>query len=138
MTVDNILSRLEKVKPTGPGRWLGCCPAHPDTHPSLAIRELEDGRVLLHDFGGCSTSDVLVAMGLAYWDLFPKAADFHLPKVKRPFAPMDILRAVASEALIAATSASNLSKGIVLSDDDRARLWTAATRLQNACEVANG
>jgi len=37
----------------GPGRWVASCPAHEELSPSLSIRELEDGRVLLHDFAGC-------------------------------------------------------------------------------------
>ncbi len=138
MSIDNILSRHEGVRKTGEGRYLMRCRAHDDKRPSLAARELPTGVVLLHCFAGCDTTDVLHAAGLAYWDLYPTAADFHRPKERRPFHAMDILQAVATEALVAATAATNLAKGIALSDDDRARLWQAATRLQNAFEVASG
>ncbi len=69
--IDRLLERLERVKATGPGRWSACCPAHDDKSPSLAIRELGDERVLLHCFTGCSTADVLAAVGLEFADLFP-------------------------------------------------------------------
>jgi DNA primase len=51
--IENLLGRLKKVKGRN-GSWTACCPAHNDGSPSLAIREGEDGRVLLHCFGGCS------------------------------------------------------------------------------------
>ncbi len=138
MSVENILAKLEGVKRTANDRWMARCPAHEDKRPSLAIRELPDGRILLHDFGGCPTVDVMLAIGMPMWTLFPDAAAFHAPQEGRPFPAMDVLRACATEALVAATSASNLAKGIALSDDNRARLWQAATRLQNAFEVASG
>ena len=45
MSADVLLSILEGVKRTGPGRWMARCPAHGDKSPSLSIRELDDGRV---------------------------------------------------------------------------------------------
>jgi len=41
MNIEILLSRLEKVKPHGNGKYLACCPAHNDKSPSLAIREIE-------------------------------------------------------------------------------------------------
>ncbi len=71
MSAAALLDRLERVKQTGPGRWLACCPAHSDRSPSLSIRELDDGRLLLHDFGGCEVGAVLGVLGLGMRDLFP-------------------------------------------------------------------
>jgi DNA primase len=48
MTVENVLQRLDKVRKTGAFKWQACCPAHDNSGPSLAIREMDDGRVLLH------------------------------------------------------------------------------------------
>jgi len=49
-----LLEHLQCVKQTASDRWLACCPSHPDRSPSLSIRKLDDGRVLVHDFGGCA------------------------------------------------------------------------------------
>ena len=138
MSADNLLSHLTGVKRTGNGRYLACCPAHGDKHASLSIRELDDGRILVHCFAECQTVEVMLALGLPMWELFPDAPSFHLPKQRRAFAPMDVLRAVASESLVAATISSNLRRDMKLSDTDHDRLWTAATRLQSAYEVAAG
>src|SRR2546425_974634 len=59
-----LLDRLERVKQAAPGRWLARCPAHEDRAPSLSIRELDDGRIRLNDFGGCGTDAVLAALWL--------------------------------------------------------------------------
>ena len=35
--LDYLVSQLHKVKYTGHGRYIACCPAHDDRTPSLAI-----------------------------------------------------------------------------------------------------
>ena len=50
--------------------WSAQCPAHDDRDPSLSIREAGDGTVLLHCFAGCSTDEVVAALGLGMFDLF--------------------------------------------------------------------
>lgn len=138
MTVETLLARLDSVKETGKGRWIARCSSHSDQRPSLAIRELDDGRVLLKCFAECETRDVLNAVGMSYTDLFPKAADFHKPAERRPFNAIDILRCIAFESLIVSVSASRLAKpNETLNEQDRERLFVAAARLQNAAEVAN-
>ena len=59
MTAATFLDRLDGVKRTGAGRWLARCPAHDDKRASLAVRELDDGRVLVHDFAGCAVCGCL-------------------------------------------------------------------------------
>jgi hypothetical protein len=72
MSLDRMLPLLEKVKHTEQGRWLARCPAHDDRSPSLAVRELDDGRVLLHCFAGCSVQEIVSSVGLELSDLFPQ------------------------------------------------------------------
>lgn len=86
MSADSLISLLDKVKSTGKSRWQARCPAHPDKGPSLSIREMDDGRVLVHCFAGCSVHEIVQAVGLELSDLFPlesratqKANADHLP-----------------------------------------------------------
>lgn len=132
--IDDLLSRLDKVRKTGPGRWIACCPAHDDKSPSLSIRELEDGRVLLHCHCGCSPADVLAAVGLEFADLFPpdSRAIGHANPERRPFPAADVLRALNRETLIVAAAAGFLLEGRALSDEDRERLGLAFERIQEA------
>ena len=136
--VDDLLARLDSVKQTGSGRWLARCPAHPDKHPSLAVRELEDGRVLVHDFAGCDTASILSSVGLEFSSLFPvRSLGNTVRGERRPFNAIDILRCIGFEAMVCATAAANIAQGQILSDSDRERLVTAAARLQRAVEVAH-
>lgn len=56
------------------------CPAHDDTEASVAVTLGDDGKVLLHDHGGCDTGAVLRAAGLDWKDLF---SDNGRPKRKQ-------------------------------------------------------
>src|SRR6185436_14286212 len=71
MSLDALLSRLERVRKHGPDRWTSRCPAHEDRHPSLSIRETSGGTVLLRCFGGCSAADIVGAIGMSMCELFP-------------------------------------------------------------------
>jgi putative DNA primase/helicase len=44
--------------------WIAKCPAHEDRQPSLSINEGADGRVLLKCFAGCTTDNIVSAVGL--------------------------------------------------------------------------
>ncbi len=71
MTINDILSRLEGVKPgAGQNQYIARCPAHMDQHQSLSIGVGSDGRILLNCFAGCDTQEIIEAMGLTMKDLF--------------------------------------------------------------------
>jgi hypothetical protein len=137
--IEDILSRLDKVKRTGRGNWLARCPSHDDGGPSLTIRAEDDGRILVHCFAGCSFEEIKDAVGLGWEPWFPqKQKDDFKPAIRRPFPAADVLEAVASEAAIVAVSAANIALGVPLTDEDRARVWEANCRIQNARDIANG
>lgn len=136
MSTEFFLSRLDRVNPTGPGRWQARCPAHDDKGPSLSIRELDDGRTLVHCFAGCEVEAVVAAVGMSLEDLFPPRELGHSAKrERRPFPAADILRAVAFEALVVATAGAALLAGNPFGEADRARLMLAVGRLQDAVRM---
>ncbi len=131
MSADLLLSKLDKVKRTGNGRWMACCPAHEDKTPSLSIREIDGEKILVHCFSGCSVYEVLGAVGLTFDDLFPQKTEQNFVKgERRPFPAADILRAVAGEAQFVYLCAHAVSKGETLLEQDLARLLVAASRIQ--------
>lgn len=70
--ITQLIDRLDGVRKTGTDRYIAKCPAHDDGDPSLSIRELPDGRILLHCFsGGCGGLDILSAIGLEWQDVMP-------------------------------------------------------------------
>ena len=135
--VDKLLSRLSRVKRTGPGRWIASCPTREDRHPSLAIRELDDGRILVHDFGGDDVASIVAAVGLQLSDLFPTTPGSAMRPVKRPFNASDMLVLMAFEASVAVVVCSDVLRSLTVSEVDYARLLTSAKRLQDAAEVCH-
>jgi DNA primase len=128
---DIFLSRCDKVKQTGKGTWLARCPGHEDGRPSLSVREVDDGRVLLHCFAGCSVGDVLGAVGLEFDALFPDKPIEHAKAVSRPFPAADVLRALDEEAWVVIVSAIKL-RNEGLDAEEHERLFVAAERIQEA------
>jgi hypothetical protein len=140
MTAAAVLDRLEGVRQTGAGRWIARCPAHGDKRPSLSVRELDDDRVLVHCFSGCSAEEILAAVGLDFAALFPEKPrnGLYVKNPRRLFSPMDVLRCIEFEAILVATAAGNIAQGVALSEADCERLRLAASRLLRAAEVARG
>lgn len=134
--VDTLLSRLDRVKQTRPSSWMACCPAHADSTASLSIREIDDGRILVHCFADCSVVEVLDAVGLTIEDLFPPRAAHLAKPERRPFPAADVLRAIGFEALVVAAAGVSLLSGKPFSPDDRSRLILAVSRIQAAMTAA--
>jgi hypothetical protein len=131
--VERLLTRLDAVRPTGPGRWIARCPAHDDRRPSLGIRETGDGTLLLKCWAGCGAADVMAAIGLSLADLFPGKPENRLPlRPRERWIPSDVWRCVAHEAGIAAIAASDIAAGRTVSAEDAERAGLAADRLADA------
>jgi hypothetical protein len=133
VTAEAILSRLSKVRGRN-GSWTACCPAHDDKSPSLAIRE-QDGKVLLHCFGGCEVSSIVAALGMEMTDLFPPSEPKYPPAPKVKFFATDLLRVIALEAAIVSVAAYDMAKGKALPKADLDRLQLAYQRINAAVEA---
>ncbi len=138
---ENLIQRLAKVRGRN-GSWTACCPAHNDKGPSLAVRELPDGRVLLHCFAGCETESVLAAVGMDMTDLFPpdsKRREYGpgKPGVKPAFYASDLMRIIAFEALVVQIVAFDIAAGKRPSEDDQKRMMVAYERIDEAMRYAN-
>jgi len=131
-----LLDRLEGLKPAGTGRWIAKCPAHPDRPPSLSIRETDDGRVLLKNFGGCGTEDVLVAIGLTFADQFPRRLGEFKPTSSRIPAP-DLLIVRDHEPVVATLILNDVLQRRVVNESQVQRLAKAASRVGRARHMAN-
>lgn len=140
MSADALLSRLDAVRRTGDGRWIGRCPAHGDKHPSLSVREIDDGRILLHCFSGCSVEEILRAVNLTFDDLFPPRpprVEGYKPE-RRPFLPTDVFEIARHEITIAYVIACDVHAQKAVSRSDYERLGVAMARLENIAKAAYG
>jgi len=128
--IDNIVSRLEKVKQTSTEQYIAICPSHQDKSPSLSIKELPDGRVLINCFAGCSASEILGSIGLSLEDLYPESKG-SFKSEKRPFSSSHGLNMIGYESSIILACAGFLREGKELSEANFARMVEAVTRIQN-------
>ena len=68
---NKVLSRLEQVRQSG-NKAMAKCPAHDDGSSSLSIKHLDNGKVLIHCFAGCTGEEILSAAGLSWSDIYPE------------------------------------------------------------------
>lgn len=135
MSAAALIERLARVRATGPGTWIACCPAHEDKSPSMTIRECEDGRVLVHCFAGCSVEGILGAVALEFDVLFPEKPIEHAKPLRRKFPAADVLEALAHESKVVLIAIADAEAGNPVS---RKRLAVAAARIEQGRELANG
>jgi hypothetical protein len=140
MSADALIAKLDCVRRVGDRRWVASCPAHESqSKASLSVRELDDGRVLLHDFGGCAVDAVLGAIGLKLQDLFPEkiAGDF-LKRERRPWDGRNALRSLVAEITVVALYASDLRAGRAPDHRDHERFLLACSTITQALRYCDG
>src|SRR5687768_18117177 len=116
MSIDSLLSRLKKLKKTSPRTWLACCPAHEDRNPSMSVRLTEEGKTLLYCFAGCSSLDILGAVGMSIDELFDEPLQHSAKHIRGTKGfPRDALKLLQTEIMIVLLSAFELKKGKRLS-----------------------
>jgi hypothetical protein len=133
-----LLDRLSAVRQTGPGRWLARCPAHEDKRPSLSIRETSDGKVLVHDFGGCEVGDVLDSVGLQLGDLFDRPLEHCSPPSRSRIPAADILEVLGFEVSVASIIAHDILESRDIGDLGWRRLAHACGRINAARTYCGG
>ena len=130
MNIDNLISRLHKVKPNGIGKWLACCPAHPDKSPSLAIKEI-DGKILIHCFAGCPVIDIVSAIGLELSDLMPDNPTYQKGTKPPRFNKYELFDRLASEVIILSLAIRHLLNGDALQYHDLERVERAENTINS-------
>lgn len=137
MNIESFIVFFDKVHRSGKEKEYIClCPAHNDKQASLSLKELSDGRILIHCFAGCSALNVLDAVGLEFSDIIPDKIGEFKPQTKS-FNPYVVMGQVKKETLLVALAALELSKGNKLSQEDLDRLLLASDKLREAYELCH-
>lgn len=141
MSIDVLLSRLQSVRDCGDGRWTAkCCSGlHDDRSPSLSVREIPDGTILVKCFAGCSAAEIVAGAGLTLSDLFPHRKDHRYGPIRQRgrWNPRDMLALVFREATVVLIAAKDIRDGLKLSDEDHQRLVQAYGRISVLVEEVN-
>lgn len=129
--IELILERLEMVRERQPGQWSARCPAHGDRTPSLSVREAPSGAVLMNCFAGCSIERIAFSLNLQLSELFPprERGGREPRRIARVLTAEQALEILVAEITFAAVLASNMARGLTLTESDHQRLISCAARL---------
>ena len=125
MSIETLLSKLDKVKPNGQNKFLALCPAHPDKSPSLAIKQADNGKILIHCFAGCQVTDIVAAVGLELSDLMPDDPTYKKSSKPPAFNKYELFDRLAFEAVILSLAIRQLLNGEMLEQSDLSRVAQA-------------
>lgn len=131
MTAEVLLAKLNGVLGKGP-TYRAICPAHESKNRSrsLAIREADDGRVLVHCHAGCGVQEVLQAVGLEFDALYPPRTDQHfLRPVRKPWRASEVVAALKGELNLAFVLLCAVAAKTPPNDDDAERASVAIDRI---------
>ena len=132
-----LLDRLDRAKQTRPGNWIAGCPCCDSKRGRpISIRELDNGRVLLHAFCGCETEAVLGALGLGIGDLFEAPIGHHFAPSHSRIPARDLLAVVDEEVIAASIIASDFLRTNSINEAAVQRLAQAAARIGKARDHA--
>ncbi len=126
--IDGFISGLEKVRRSGEGKYLACCPAHDDRSPSLAIKHT-DGKILLHCFAGCSVHEVVGALGMELSDLMPDNLTYQKGSKPSKFSKYELFDRVVFESTILLVAIRQLFDGMPLTNNDMTRVKKAESTI---------
>lgn len=125
MKFEQFLAKLDRAKPIGKNKYLASCPAHPDKSPSLAIKETDDGKILLHCFAGCHVTDIVAAVGLELSDLMPENPSYKKGNKPPKFNKVELFDRLAFESLVLGLAIRQILANKQLSESDLARVLLA-------------
>ncbi|MBF6649527.1 DNA primase [Methylobacter sp. BlB1] len=118
--INTLLSSLDKVKNTGPGKYIAICPSHADRRPSLSIKLTDDDKILLKCWAGCQVTEIVGAIGLTLSDLMPeKPQGYDRAHARVPrFSKSEMFDRLLHESIILGLGIRRLLNGKELSPAD--------------------
>ena len=141
--IADILPKLEKVKAgRGRGQWLACCPAHQDREPSLALKELSDGMVMLHCWSGCDAREIVNAIGLDMRSLYPPMQESiqgrNVKQAMPSWKRQQFVDLFNFERLVANIFRADVRRNHFNQGDDLNRFFVACERMRRVQGVLHG
>ena len=129
MSVETILSRLDKLRNAGEGSWRSPCPVHVGKNFNMSIKECSDGTVIAHCFVcGANGIQLAEALGLPKSELFPAGNEYARPVVSKKMEQ----QAFEDKMVL---DIANTTERLTLSDKRRIRL--AKARLEGIQKLKN-
>jgi len=132
--IDGLLSKLDRVRETSPGKWRARCPSHEGKSLTLSIAEGDSGAALIYCFAGCGATEVLAAVGLQLSDLYPEdsliCSRWYDRTPRKDYAAR--LHQLAHSVSVVQVAAEHIVQGKALSGEDLHDLRTACEAIREA------
>lgn len=146
VNIDDILSKLEKVKRYNDNSWVACCPAHDDKTPSLAIKIGDENRILMKCWASCGIDEIVTAMGMNLSDLMGDAPSVYEDwpghqsdhRRRNRMSPSVVLKAMASNMLLAGIIVCDVAKAGIATEEQKNKLLGLSGAFQEAADYVAG
>jgi hypothetical protein len=144
--VSTLLNHLDAVSKRGDS-YRAKCPAHGGRSTStLNVTEVDDGRILLHCFHGCSALEVLSSIGLEFADIMPERLTHKATPEQRKKWRQDAIHRDWAESLkdfwfecrVVWVAGKQMRTGQALNDEEDKRLDLALVRITSIRDMFNG
>lgn len=125
MTMQNILARLDKVRPAGERKYRCPCPVHSGKDFNMMLSERSDGSVGVHCFVcGATGTELMEMLGLPMKELFAEDSDY-----VRPVINSKMRQEKLEDELVLDIAKSAAESGQRLSLEDKRRIRLARHRI---------
>lgn len=125
-----FISKLEKVRDMGNGRYVGCCPVHGDKNPSMSITIAKD-KILTHCHSmKCPHDEILNAVNMKFTDFYDDS--WHASRrasTTGRFKPLKEVGHSELDKMVLKLAQADIEAGRQLSIEDQARVELAMERL---------
>lgn len=126
MTIQNVLSRLDRVVPAGKDKWRAPCPVHNGKDRNLMVSERSDGSVGAHCFVcGAKGPEVCEALGLALKEIFSPDSEYVHNVYTSKMREQEL-----EDSMVLSIAESDQSNGRRLTWEDKKRIRLAKARLE--------
>lgn len=134
--INNLLSRLDKVKSQGKSQWRACCPAHGGNGLNLSVKQTDTGHILIKCFShGCAVEDIINSIGLDWEDVLPDERHVETIKPQKHLLPStDGLRMLRYESQIVLVTAYAM-RNADINQSDLTRLELSMQRINHIKEA---
>lgn len=140
--IESLVARLDGVKRTAANKWVAKSPTRNERTASLGIRLTDDGRILLHDFGGSSFYEICAALVIHPIQLIPpylrKDQRAHTPAERQGHDAQAALNGIYSAVIVTRICANKMLDGLVLDLPDHHALRKAGHDIDKAYKAVRG
>ena len=128
----NAFESIGKVKHTGRDCYIAFNPLIQNQRTGSVSIRADGSRVLIHDFAGHSTVEILQAIGLSITDLWDEPITHYAPRSQEKLSASTLVRLIRNDLLLVVCAMRMVINGEPIKESDIEHLNSAASRIRDA------